>query len=169
MNNGFWKNAENLFAAVCLVLSVLALAFSGWLVGPTKMLFGEPLTAITPGIFPRIVIAFLAVLSILHLVLAARKNEDYEDEVGIVGWRRGIVFFGILTVYGLILEPVGFIISSALTLTVLSWYVGNRSIIQIALVATISPVLLYLAATRLLAVSLPELNFIELAIARILS
>jgi putative tricarboxylic transport membrane protein len=40
--------------------------------------------------------------------------------------------------------------------------------VQTAILSLTGPVLLYLAATRLLAVSLPELNVIELAYARML-
>jgi len=45
---------------------------------------------------------------------------------------------------------------------------GNRSPVQIALLSVLSPVLVYLAATRLLAVSLPELNANELLYSRLL-
>ena len=46
--------------------------------------------------------------------------------------------------------------------------VGNRSPLQIGLVSIASPILLYLLATRLLAVSLPELSAIEFAYSRLL-
>ena len=166
MTNDFWKKSDTLFVCLFLILSVLGFVFVGSLIGAPKVLFGASLTAITPSIFPSIILGLLAVLCAAHLVLTARKPSSAE---GIVGWRRGIIFFGIMTVYGLALVPVGFIISSGITLAVLSWFVGNRSIIQIILVSTIAPLALYLAATRLLAVSLPELNFIELAIARVLA
>lgn len=168
MNSSFWKTSENLFALACLILSVLALLFIGSLVAAPKVLFGQSLTAITPSIFPSIILSMLAALSVFHLLLAARNHSDIDIDDGIVGWRRGAVFFGIMTIYGLILVPIGFILSSSLVLAVLGWFTGNRSVVQIIAISAIGPVLLYLGATRLLAVSLPELNFIEITISRLL-
>ena len=168
MNSEFWKKSENAFVLVCLILSTLAFVFVNALIGKPKVLFGQSLTAITPSIFPSIVLALLAILCVFQLVLSLRKGPVSAAEIGIVGWKRGVVFFGIMTIYGLSLVPVGFVISSAVTLAVLSWFVGNRSIGQIILVSALAPLVLYLAATRLLAVSLPELNFIEIAISRLL-
>jgi putative tricarboxylic transport membrane protein len=168
MNGEFWRKSENVFVLVCLVLSGSAFVFVNALIGKPKVLFGKSLTAIAPASFPSIVLAFLALLCILQLVVNLRKGPGRVAGGGIVGWNRGVVFFGIMTVYALILVPIGFIISSALAVAVLSWFVGNRSILQIAFVSALAPVLLYLAATRLLAVSLPELNFIEIAISRLL-
>lgn len=168
MNSNFWKKSENLFVFVCLVFSALSFLFVGTLIGKPKVLFGESLTAITPSIFPSIVLGLLAVLCTVHLVLGLRRPTDSTGQTGIVGWRRGIVFFSIMTVYALALVPVGFIISSAIALAVLSWFVGNRVVVQIVIVSLIAPLALYLCATRLLAVSLPELNFIEVAISKAL-
>jgi len=167
MTRSFWRKPESIFAAVCLILSVLAALFVHALIGKPKVLFGESLTAITPSIFPSIVLTLLAILSAAHLVFDMRSHHAEEAAPGIVGWRRGAVFFGIMTIYALVLQPLGFLISSTFALAVLSWFVGNRIIWQIVLVATLAPFLLYLAATRLLAVSLPELDVIERAIAQL--
>jgi putative tricarboxylic transport membrane protein len=67
------------------------------------------------------------------------------------------------------MAPLGFLISTAIAMTLISIQMGSRSIVQIAAVAILGPVLLYLAATELLAVSLPELDAIELLYARILA
>jgi putative tricarboxylic transport membrane protein len=168
MTNSFWKKPESMFAVVCLILSVFGWLFVHSLIGRPKVLFGESLTAITPSAFPGMLLILMAILCAGHLVISFKGHSPDEDVEGIVGWRRGIVFFGIMTIYGLVLVPLGFIISSGLAIAVLSWFVGNRVVWQIILVAATAPVLLYLAATRLLAVSLPELNFIELAISRML-
>jgi len=168
MNASFWKKPESVFTTVCLILSVLGCLFVHSLIGRPKVLFGESLTAITPSVFPSIVLALMAILCAGQLIFSFKNHQFDEAGEGIVGWRRGAVFFGIMTIYGLALVPLGFIISSGITIAALSWFVGNRVIWQIILVATTAPLLLYLAATRALAVSLPELNFIELAISRAL-
>jgi putative tricarboxylic transport membrane protein len=73
-----------------------------------------------------------------------------------------------MILYALTMQPFGFLISSAVAIALMSWQLGSRSIVQTLILCFVAPVLLYLAATRLLAVSLPELNVIELAYARLL-
>ena len=158
---------------MCLFVATLALVFLGSLVAPPKLLFGRSLTAIDPDLFPMIVLAILAVLCAVQLSLAYGRTSDAdsEDIASDVnnGWRRGVVFFGIMVIYALLMSPIGFLLSSALATAALSWQIGNRSIIQIVVLSFGAPILLYLGATRLLAVSLPELNVIELAYSRLLA
>jgi putative tricarboxylic transport membrane protein len=166
MKKLFWKTPETQFSLTCLVLGCLGFLFLGSLVAEPKVLFGRSLTAITPTLFPSIVLTLMFVLCAIQLVLSFRASRQEQGATGLEGWRRGGVFFGVMTVYALAMVPIGFITSSALTIGVLSVFIGNRNVVQIVLVAVLGPVLLFLAATRLLAVSLPELNVIELAISR---
>lgn len=150
----------------CAALSAI---FVNSLVAPPKVLFGRSLTAITPSLFPLIILSALAILCGAFFVWRHKNPGDFVgNRLSTGAWVRGTMLFAIMTLYALLMEPVGFWISSALSLTLLSWLAGNRSIPQIAALSLISPVLLYLAATRLLAVSLPELNTIELFYARVL-
>jgi len=168
MTREFWKKTENIFVSTCLVFSALGFVFINMLVGPPKMLFGKPLTTITPTSFPSIILGALTILCIADLYFSNRHKPDENEVIGLVGLQRGGVFFGIMAAYGLLMVPIGFTVSSTIALAVLSWFVGNRSFVQIVLVSALAPVLLYLAATRLLAVSLPELNAIELALSKLL-
>ena len=79
------------------------------------------------------------------------------------------VFFVILVLYGLLLKPVGFLISSFLVISALSVLLGNRNWVQILLFAVLCPACLYLLATRGMLVSLPELDPIELFYANIIN
>ncbi len=164
----FWSTPETLFALTCLAVGALGYVFMGSLVAEPKVLFGRALTAITPSMFPSIVLALLFILCAILVALQFRSPPDLDGPRGIVGWRRGVVFFAILTVYALLMVPIGFITSSAIATAVLSLFIGNRSIVQVALLSIFGPFLLYLSATRVLAVSLPELNAIEVAISRML-
>ena len=74
----------------------------------------------------------------------------------------------LLTCYALTMAPLGFVLSTALTMAAVSWLVGNRSVTQIVALSLAAPIALYLAATRLLAVSLPEQEFVEVLFARLL-
>lgn len=157
---------EVYFTATILLVAALALAFIGSLVAEPKALFGRALSAIPPTLFPTLVLAALVILAALLLVLLLRNPTTIYNLTGLEGWRRGALFFGIMTVYALSMAPFGFLISTAIATVLMSLLTGNRSIWQIAVLSVGGPVLLYLAATRLLAVSLPELNTIELFYAR---
>ena len=162
---------EVLIVIALLVLSILALVFLGSLVEPPKLLFGRSLTAITPSLFPMIIIAALAIMcAILMFVMRAGGAETTGggEVLSKSEWQRGLAFFAIMIAYALTMAPFGFLISSAISMIALSLLMGTRSVLQIIGVAGLGPVLLYLAATRLLAVSLPELNTIEIFYSRLL-
>lgn len=160
---------EVVVLTILLVLALLGLAFMGALVAEPKLLFGRSLSALAPSLFPRIVITALAIICGLTLFrLAVTGQGQSEAPASRAEITRGIVFFGIMTLYALTMVPLGFLIASAIAIVLMSVQMGNRSVWQIAVLAVAAPVLLYLAATRLLAVSLPELNAIELAYARLL-
>ncbi|MEM5476311.1 tripartite tricarboxylate transporter TctB family protein [Pacificibacter sp. AS14] len=147
----------------------LSVVFIGQLVAAPKLLFGRSLTAISPSLFPIIALSCLAILSAAFFAWRMKNPEPADKEpMNFGSMKRGAMFFGLMTFYGLLMEPIGFWISSALSLALMSWLVGNRSILQIVALSFTGPALLYLAATRLLAVSLPELNSIELFYAQVL-
>lgn len=165
------RTPETMVLAALLVLSLAGLAFMGHLVAAPKLLFGRSLSAIPPSLFPRIILAALALLSALCLVRIGLQGAQAARRASTLShgeWRRGVVFFAIMLLYALTMVPLGFFLSSAVTVTLLGWHMGNRSWLQSALMALIAPTALYLAATRLLAVSLPELAPIELFYARVL-
>lgn len=161
---------EVIVSAVLGVSSALSIVFMSQLVAPPKVLFGRSLTAISPSLFPYLVLSGLVALNILFLYRCKVRPEGfwsepvYSDQNSI----RGLLLFAIMLFYALAMAPLGFLISSVLSLTMISILVGNRSPWQIALVALLPPVCLYLGATRLLAVALPELSPIEFFYAYIL-
>ncbi len=142
----------------------LAVLFMGQLVAPPKVLMGRMLTAISPSLFPTLILTMLSALSAVMVWFTLKKPAEekteptlHRDEI-----IRGVLLFAFMTLYALMMVPFGFLISSFISLVLISWLSGNRSIIQIVALAIIGPVALYLVATRVLAVSLPELNAIEL-------
>lgn len=153
-----------------LIASSLSLFFMNSLVATPKALFGRSLSAIPPTLFPSIVLTLMALMCVAALLMI-RSSITAMPGAGMYRseWIRAITFFGIMTLYALTMEPFGFLISTAIALTLISLQMGARSPIQIGLLSLSGPVLLYLAATRLLAVSLPELNAIEIFYARMLS
>lgn len=162
-------SVDILIAAGLLVLAGLAILFMGSLVAAPKTLMGRSMTAIPPSMFPNITLSLLAILSAVFLLGRLRETPSHlSGGINTRGWQEATLFFAVLTFYALTMVPLGFYFSTAITMAILSWLVGNRSIPQIVILSVTAPVALYLAATRLLAVSLPELNFIELFYARVL-
>lgn len=169
MRFGLRPTPEVCVLAALLALSILGLVFMNALVAQPKLLFGRALSALAPSLFPSIVMAALALLcALLLFILGVKDNSEKRSGLDRQEWLRGVIFFAILTFYALTMQPFGFLISTAIVVAMLGVMMGNRSVIQGVLMSLVAPVLLYLAATRLLAVSLPELNAIELAYARLL-
>ncbi|RMD95746.1 MAG: tripartite tricarboxylate transporter TctB family protein [Alphaproteobacteria bacterium] len=160
---------EVIFVLVVFVAALLGVFFLGALVAPPKTLLGRSMTAIPPSLFPRIVLGGLAILCALFLFARLRGEPPaIREEIDRRSLQEGAAFFALLTFYALTMVPLGFFLSTALSMAALSWLVGNRSPVQITVLAVLAPAALYLAATRLLAVSLPELGAIELFWARLL-
>jgi putative tricarboxylic transport membrane protein len=162
---------EFLTVVTILIVAAAALVFLGSLVAPPKLLFGRALTAITPSLFPSIVLAALSVMCVIQLFVIRSGGPAVGESMQALSpseWQRGLAFFAIMLGYALTMAPFGFLISSAIAMALMSVLMGSRSIPQIICVAAIGPALLYLAATRLLAVSLPELHFLEIFYARLL-
>ncbi|MGI9435273.1 MAG: tripartite tricarboxylate transporter TctB family protein [Geminicoccaceae bacterium] len=165
--------ADIVLGGLLLVLSCLGLVFLGSLVAEPKVLLGRSLTAITPALFPSFVLSGLALLSALFLgrrILTIRRspNTGVEGGAELDRHRPGFLLFAIMIFYALAMKPFGFLLATVPALALVSYLVGNRSPLQIGLVSIVSPILLYLVATRLLAVSLPELSMIEFAYSRLL-
>jgi len=161
-------SAEAWLTGVLALLGVLGLVFMSQLVAEPKVLFGRSLTAIPPSLFPGMVLGAMAVLScvLLFALRASLLNKDHKafEEGALL---RVVLLFGVMLFYALTMSKLGFFISSAISMAVVAWLAGNRSILQICAVSVISPIALYLISTRGLAVSLPELSSIEFFYARL--
>ena len=150
------------------LVGILGLVFISFLVAEPKVLFGRSLTAIPPALFPKLVLGSLGVLAcalIYSLRGSLLASESTSLEEGAL--LRVVMLFAVMLFYALSMAPLGFFISSALSMAAVAWLAGNRSILQICVVSVVSPVGLYLVSTRGLAVSLPELSSIEFFYERI--
>lgn len=164
------RTPETLTTIALLVGSILSLIFMNSLVAEPRALFGRSLSAIPPSMFPAISLTIMAILCACALLLIVTGTvAEQGEKMDRAQWLRAILFFAIMVLYALTMSPLGFLISSAIAVTLISLHMGARSLIQIGLVALIGPVALYLAATRLLAVSLPELVAVDLFYSRVIS
>jgi len=166
------NSKEVLFASISGALAVAAIVSMPWLVAKPKVLFGRSLTAIPPSLFPYVALSLTVLFSALLILKTdtSRTNESGNlDHYATNDWAKKAGFFILLTGYGLLLKPIGFLLSSALAIALTSLLLGNRNWLQIALIAVLAPVCLYLIATRGMLVSLPELNSIELFYAQVIN
>ncbi len=161
-------SAERWLLLVLCVAAALAVAFMGQIVEPPKVLLGQMLTAITPSLFPTLILSVLAALSGALFFFTTNDNGGTEEPTDWPAIWRGVQLFLCMLFYALAMEPFGFFLSSCITIILVSLLTGNRSVLQIGGLAIIGPSTLYLMATRLLAVSLPELNAVELFYAQTL-
>jgi len=169
---------ELLFALASGLAAIAAIVALPSLVAKPKMLFGRSLSSMEPSLFPYITLILIVAMSCLLLPFAIRAMlrtpQNVEKNTTVVATTekpifKVVVFFITLIAYGLLLKPIGFLISSFLVISTLSLLLGNRNWIQIALFGILCPAALYLLATRGMLVSLPELNQIELFYASIIN
>lgn len=166
------RRLEFAVSGVLLLVAVAFVIFIDNVVAAPKMLLGRSLSAIEPSLFPLVAIVMMIGLCSAFLLTAYRSSAETEpaqsDMEGRTDWFRVGAFFGVLILYALMFDRIGFLISTFLAMLVLSFLAGNRSPVQILILSSVCPIGLYIIATRLLRVSLPELSQIEFAYAMVL-
>ena len=110
---------------------------------------------LSPYLFPLIISIFLFILSISILASSFKENEKRkEKEKGDI---KSLLIFGLICIlYLLVLNFLGFVLSSILLLISLMILLGERRWWFIALVSIISTVVIYLLFAKYLSVMLPK-------------
>jgi Tripartite tricarboxylate transporter TctB family. len=119
-------------------------------------------TAYGATFVPRLVAIVIAVLSLILLIQGIQKARRSEGEEGAEtvpkSGRHVILTFGLIIGYILVLDKLGFILSTAIYST-LQMYVlsdfNRRKIVLYLIISTIASVTLYLVFKKLLYVMLP--------------
>ena len=121
------------------------------------IVFGQSLNALDPTLFPRIVAVGVFGLGIWlffkSFSLTERNGFRELDREAYVNVAVSVVAF---TLYALLMEPLGFILSSILLVGGLSFFYGIRNLVLIGAVSIVVPVAIYFVFTRALQVFLPE-------------
>ncbi len=148
----------NTIVAVCLIIfSIVAFLMIPYQIEKPKLFMGRSLTNMTPSLFPRLSIVGLFILSIWYLTHSFHlKEKNLFKELGKQSFVRILVTYAVFALYAVLLEPLGFIVSSALMVSFLMFYYGNRNLIIFFVVLIGAPLSIYYIFTRLLQVSLPE-------------
>ncbi len=145
------------FAVFFVFISLLFCISIPFQIEQPKPLFGRTLMVMTPSAFPIFVLSGLFVAAMANLVRYFRGTL----EPGIAPEKR---LFPYVTVTSILLFLVfawvfiilGYLPAAILMMFSLSFFLGNRSVLKLMLLATIVPYLLFLIFTRVLFIGLPE-------------
>jgi putative tricarboxylic transport membrane protein len=137
-------------ALVLLVLSVSAL------VGVFGIRSPDGLAPAGPRFFPFIVCAAWVVLSIAYLVEGLRSEDTERPRDGRRDWFEPLALAGLLVLYAFLVVPLGYLLATALLFFAAARVLGSRNTIRDAIVSVVLVVLVYVAFTQFLDISLPE-------------
>ncbi len=158
--NPSWKERINFNTKVAIFLILFSVAFYvliPYQIAKPKLFMGRALMGMKPTLFPRLTMIGLLGLSVWYFIQSFNLWEkNLFKELDRKSITRIVVTFLILGAYALLLEPLGFVVSSALMAGALTLYLGNRNIFILFLVIVGIPLAIFFIFTRALRVSLPE-------------
>lgn len=113
-----------------------------------------------PGFFPLIVGIGLVVFGVAFLVRATAAPdrallEQAAEEHARTHWRTLWAVIGALVVYAVLLEPLGYILATAVFFVVVARLAGSRHLLRDVVVAVLFSAAVYFGFTELLGVRLP--------------
>lgn len=150
-------NFNTVLAGACILFSIFLFLIIPSEVERPPVLFGTASAGLDPAFFPELVATCFMIVGLLYL----RASFSLNDANGFRGLKRhnysSVAFTTVMfVVYASILVPLGFILSSALVVAVLSVFYGARHWPMIVLVAVGVPAVVYVVFRRILSVALPE-------------
>jgi putative tricarboxylic transport membrane protein len=133
-----------------LVLIVLSVTF---LVGVFDIRSPKGLDPAGPRFFPLLVTAAWLLLSIAYLVegLRSPRNARTSDR----SWFEPVAVSALLVLYALLVVPIGYLIATALLFFAAARVLGSRQLVRDIVVAVVLAVVVYIAFTQFLDISLP--------------
>jgi len=150
-NFNFWSSLSFTAFSLFLLISI------PYQIEKPRLILGRSLTGLDPALFPRVTAGCMLLLSIAYLIRSRNMKEANNFRgVELSGYVNVAVTVVVLAIYALLLEPIGFVASSALTVAALTTLYGNRNIFLIGLTSLGIPLAIYYLCTRFLLVFLPE-------------
>ena len=166
--------ADVKFTAVVLLLAVLALVFGGWLIAEPPIPLGPDILAMSPKVFPTLILAGTVLVASVFLITKRRNGTLFitgsvsESASGRGRMYRQTLFVFITVTCALLLTTLGFLTTMFLLMVSTAVLVGNRSVVQVLSISLILPLSFYIIVTHVLRTALPEIDFIERALVPIL-
>ncbi|NEA32415.1 tripartite tricarboxylate transporter TctB family protein [Streptomyces sp. SID13031] len=140
---------------VRIIAAVVLVVLSGtFLVGVFDIRSPKGLDPAGPRFFPLLVTVAWLLLSIGYLVEGLRSTRIKGD--GDRSWFEPVALSGLLVLYAFLVVPLGYLISTALLFFVAARVLGSRQVVRDIIVAVVMAVVVYIAFTQFLDISLPE-------------
>ncbi len=167
------RHADARFTAVVLALSALALVFSGQLIVDPPIPLSGDLLAMSPRVFPYLILLSTVAVAATFLVVRVREGEPHPSasagtDVSRVAIARQLAFLVITVTCALLLSTLGFIITMFTLMASTSILVGNRNPVQIVGISILIPLGFYIAVTHVMRTALPEIDFVQRGLAPLL-
>lgn len=106
--------------------------------------------------FPRVICIFMALVSILLAIKNLRaKEEGVNSAVKIQSLMKALFLVGVIFIYVLVLEKIGFLISTILMLYIVSIFFKYPKPLKLLVISIVFPTVLYLVFKYLLEIRLP--------------
>lgn len=151
-------NFNTVIAIGFVVLAVLLFLAIPTQIETPLVIFGQSLNALDPKLFPYIVATGFLVLGCVYVFISPSMNDENGlaklDREAAVNVSVSVVAFA---AYAWLMEPLGFIPSSALLIGGLSVFYGLRNIALTLAISLGVPTVMYFVFTRALKVFLPEI------------
>jgi len=150
---------KNAASVIFVVFGVTALVMMD-----TQIVSKNPTIAAEAKQFPTLMLSMMVILSALSLVveyLKLKKAAKATDDAPVftAGMRKVIIVIVAIALWTVLITKIGFIISTAALLLVITLIAGNRKPVSIALLTVVCPLLVYYIFSQLLNTRLPEILF----------
>lgn len=118
--------------------------------------------SVSAAFFPRIILGVTAVLAVIYMIFALRalknnKAEEKKQEKGDI--KRLLTTIGLFIVYGIVVDIIGFMISSIIFLIIQMWVMlevkNKKELIRFSVISVVSMIIVYYVFNNLFFVSLP--------------
>ena len=113
---------------------------------------------IGPSFFPNILAGFLILFSAILIANALRgksKGEVAPLRIADKGVQRGLITFAAAIVFCVVLDPLGFLLTSIIFLTFMMWIMGNRKPVALTIAPTVITLAVWLVFEKVLNLSMP--------------
>ena len=153
-------NFNRVTALALAAIAAALLAAVPYQVAEQRTAFGRSLSGVDPALFPRLVLGAMLALAIAYFFLSPRLHEpNLFRRVAPRAFVDVAITFLCLLGYAVALPELGFVVSGAVLMVVLTLLYGNRNHFLTVATAVLAPTAIYFGFTRLLRVSLPEFPF----------
>lgn len=155
-----WWNFNHISALAVAGIALALLYAVPYQIGKPARLFGRALSGLNPALFPRLVLGALFLVSVGYLLVSFRLREtNLFAAVEARGYFNIAMTLVCVLAFAFVLPQLGYVVSGAALIVVLTVFYGNRDHLLTAIAGTLVPAAIYFGFTRLLHVSLPEFPF----------